>query len=55
MTQAFKNPNSTSWSAIARRTVERSHVTSVQEREFADEPLTRDEARVEALKYVWQH
>ena len=55
MTQTFKNPNSTSWSAIARRTVERSHVTPIHERDFADEPLTKDEARAEALKYVWQH
>ena len=59
MTQTFTNPNSTSWSAIARRVVERGHVTPSHndpaERDYADEPLTRDEARSEALKFIWQH
>jgi hypothetical protein len=60
MTNTFTNPNSTSWSAIARRMVERGHITPSHneptcERDFADEPRTRDEARAEALKWVWQH
>ena len=62
MTAAFSNPTHASWSAIARRIVERGHITSNHveqilpgERDFAEETRTKDEVRAEALKWIWQH
>jgi hypothetical protein len=62
MTVAFTNPTHASWSAIARRIVERGHITSnhsgprlAGERDFAEEAPTKEEVRAEALKWIWQH
>jgi hypothetical protein len=62
MPNTFTNPNPASWSAIARRIVERRHITPAHsepkllgERDFTDEPFTVDKARAEALKWNWQH
>ena len=60
MSITFTNP--TSRIAIAARIAERQHSTpshaklmSFGERDFSDAPFTKDEARAEALKWVWQH
>jgi hypothetical protein len=62
MSNTFMNPNPASWSAIARRVVDMSHITPSQnepillsERETADSPLTKAEASAEVLKWFWQH
>jgi hypothetical protein len=62
MSSTFTNPSSASWSAIARRIVERGHITpsqneamSLGERDYADVPFTRAEASAEVLKWFWQH
>ena len=62
MSVAFTHPTHASWSAIARRIVERGHITSSNsepispgERDFAEETPTKDEAKAEALKWNWQH
>ena len=61
MSITFTNPNPASRSAIARRIVERGHITpkddeliSLGERDFTDAPFTLDEAKAEALKWLWQ-
>jgi hypothetical protein len=62
MTNTFMNPTPAGWSAIARRVVERGHITPSQsepmpigEREHIDVPYTRVEASAEVLKWFWQH
>jgi hypothetical protein len=62
MTTTFTNPKPAGWSVIAARVAERQHtapgdnnLTLLAERDFADVSFTRDEARAEALKWVWQH
>ena len=58
----FTNPTPAGWSTIARRIVERGHITPADhepkmlgERDFTDKPFTIDDARAEALKWNWQH
>jgi hypothetical protein len=62
MSNTFTKPDHASWSVIARRIVERGHITPNQdepillgERASADAPFTRAEASAEVLRWFWQH
>jgi hypothetical protein len=62
MSTTFTDPSPASWSAIARRIVERGHITPGQnepillgERDRVDAPFTRAEVSAQVLTWFWQH